>query len=219
MKKADVTGKPEHKLTHNYDGRPLEPGEVLVPMVHDDLFIEHNVTNTENIKFVKINGVKKKVVYTAVPVEWAQDAKGQLNLEMNEELGHYSVPNSISMDAASDDYDWDLASTASVEDEVMRKEESRDNLEFLRQLVMKAPKLGYAVLLTLDGVKGEEFYERMHLSRTAASRIQQMAKDILKEGVANFDLDKFVLYRSKLDTTYVEEALALLDLLIEEYLH
>lgn len=46
------------------------------------------------------------MIYKAVSECWAKVARSALNLVENEELGHYDIPNSISMDKLFDKFNF-----------------------------------------------------------------------------------------------------------------
>jgi len=217
MKKSNVTGKNVKKREKNYNGQPLKDGEVLVAMNLGDTFTEVNVTNAENKVTVGIIGHRKKATLAAVPKEWEKAAKSQLNLETNEELGHYDTPNSVSMDAVGDKYGMAFGEAPSAEEEYHMKESVKNRFDRLREIIKKKPKIGYACLLTMNDIKGAEFYKKMKLERTAADRYRGIAKKALEDGILKFDVESVRCYRSDLDAEYKEEALKLLDMLVELY--
>ena len=65
------------------------------------------------------------------------------------------------------------------------------------------------------GVKGAEFYDKMRLSSFPGNRVRQEAEEILKGGLANFDVESYKGYKSKFNDIYREEAYALLNVIIE----
>ena len=77
---------------------------------------------------------------------------------MNEQLGHYAVPNSVSLDQMSDDYDLNLGSVPSPEDEMIAREAKQETGELfsdlIHHLIDRSPKHGLAALLLLNGSKG-----------------------------------------------------------------
>ena len=78
-----------------------------------------------------------------------------------------------------------------------------------------SPKIGYAVLLLHTGVKGAEFYDKMRLSSFPGNRVRREAEEILKGGLANFDVESYKWYKSKFNDIYREEEYALLNVIIE----
>lgn len=72
----------------------------------------------------------------------------------------------------------------------------------------------YFILLH-TGVKGAEFYDKMRLSSFPGNRVRQEAEEILKGGLANFDVESYKGYKSKFNDIYREEAYALLNVIIE----
>lgn len=209
--------KEAKKFTVNYNGEEIKPGEVMVPFEYTAGDAE-NCTNPDCVKTVKQGGRYFKVIYKAVPEEWAKDATSALNLVQNEELGHYAVPNSVSMDELQDEYEWNgdknPAQNSPVEDVV---EALETFVELVQTLIEKSAKIGYAVLLMHTGIKGEEFYERMKLSHNPANLVQQQAESILHDGLANLNVDSIRCYRSKYDDQYRQEAYKLLDQIIKMY--
>lgn len=206
-------------FTANYNGEAIKPGEVMIPFEYAEGDAE-NVTNAECIKTVKQGGRAFKVVYKAVPEEWAKDGKGALNLVQNEALGHYAVPNSISMDGARDEYELEFGSAPSVEDILEEQDTLAENIRFFREkmllLIEKAPKIGYAVLLTFSGSMGADFSTKLRLGHDGANKVRQVADKILIAGLMNIDLDEVGCKKSSYTDIYREEALALLNEILAE---
>lgn len=207
-------------FTANYNGEAIRPDEVMVPFEYTNGDAE-NCTNAECIKTVKMGGRYFKVIYKAVPQAWEKEAKSAFNLVQNEALGHYDVPNSVSMDGLMDDYKLELGRTPSVEDTVMEEEDMKETLntfvKLVHTLIEKSAKIGYAVLLMHTGVKGEEFYGRMKLSRNPANLLQQQAQSILRGGLANIDINDLKGYRNQYEEEYRAEAYKLLDEIVKMY--
>ena len=61
----------------------------------------------------------------------------------------------------------------------------------------------------------KEFYDKMRLSSFPGNRVRQEAEEILKGGLANFDVESYKGYKSKFNDIYREEAYALLNVIIE----
>lgn len=204
----------------NYNGEAIKLGEVMVPFPYSELDAE-NCVNPECIKTVSVGGRQFRVIYRAVPEEWASEARSALNLVENEELGHYAVSNSVSMDAVRDEFELELGEEASAEETMLAKETRAEILETFRRLlndlIDKAPKLGYAVLLMHTGIKGAAFYESMRLTSFPGNRMRQQAEDILVNGLMKLDIQGIKCYRSKNDAYYREEASKLLERVIELY--
>lgn len=208
------------EFTRNYNGEDIKPGEVMIPFEYTELDAE-NCTNAECIKTVKQAGRNFKVIYKAVPEEWAKKGKSALNLIQNETLGHYDVPNSVSMDAMMDEYELSLDSTPSVEDTFMADEDMKETIhtfvELMQTLIEKSAKIGYAVLLMHTGVKGEEFYSKMKLSRNPANLVQQQAESILHGGLAHININDLKGYKNQHEEEYRVEAYKLLDEIVKMY--
>ena len=143
---------------------------------------EEACVNKECVKTVYQGGKGFKVIYKAVPDEWAKIAKSALNLVQNEVLGHYDVPNSISRDSVSDEYGLELGTVSSAEEEALKQDGLNETLaifvNLVETLIEKSPKLGYAVMLIRTDVKGKDFYSKMSLTRDPANRIRQQAESI-----------------------------------------
>ena len=210
------------RFTVNYNGEAIKPGEVMVPFEYTEGNVA-NCTNTECIKTIKLGqtGRSFKVVYKAVPEEWAKDAKAAFNLVENETLGYYAISNSVSMDSAKDEYNLDLVSVQSAEAAVMEEYDRDETLntfiELMNTLIQKSAKIAYAVLLLHTGIKGEAFYDRMTLSRHPANLVRQQAKDILCKGLANLDVASLRGYKNQFEEEYRAEAYKLLDQIIKMY--
>lgn len=202
----------------NYNGEAIKAGEVMIPFEYTELDALY-CTNPECIKTIHKAGRKFKVIYKAVPEAYAKIGTSAFNLYQNESLGHYDIPNSVSMDGVQDEFELNLDVAPSVEDTFMEKEEKNEALELFKSLVntlvAKSPRLAYAVLLTHVGIKGEEFYTKMQLTHDPANRIRKQADVILREGLANLDIGGLRCYKSKNDEYYREEAYKLLDMIIE----
>ncbi|MFD1403717.1 hypothetical protein [Robinsoniella peoriensis] len=204
----------------NYNGEVIRPDEVMVPFEFTEEGAE-NITNPDCIKTVKQAGRTFKVVYKAVPCEWEKAAKSAFNLVQNEQLGHYDIPNAVSMDGLMDEYELELGSTPSVEDTFMADEDMKETLntfvELVHTLIEKSAKIGYAVLLMHTGVKGEEFYGKMKLSRNPANLVQQQAESILRGGLANINVSDLKGYKNQYEEEYRAEAYKLLDEIVKMY--
>lgn len=201
-------------FTANYNGEEIKPGETMIPFEYTENDAE-NITNVECIKTVKQGGRAFKVVYKAVPAEWEKAGKSALNLIQNEELGHYAVPNSVSMDGARDDYELEFGKVPSIEDILEEQETLAENICFFRKkillLIEKAPKIGYAVLLIFNGSKDADFSAKLRLGHDGANKVRQVADKILVEGLLNMDIETVGCKRNNYTKLYREEALALLD--------
>lgn len=207
-------------FTANYNGEAIRPGEVMIPFEYTDLDTETCI-NPECVKTLTVAGKKFKVIYKAVPEQWAKVGTSALTLVQNEALGHYSYHNSVSMDEMMDEYELALGKNPSAEEEVMEKEDMNENLELfihlMHKLIEKSGKLGYAVLLTHLGIKGKEFYCRMKLTHDPANRVQQQATIILRNGISNLDVAAIKGYKNKFEEEYKAEAYKLLDKIVAMY--
>lgn len=217
-----ITNKTSKRtITLNYNGEQLKPGEVLVPTMYDAAFAKAHCTNPDCIKTITVAGRNFKVLYMAVPESVAKAARSSFNLAVNEQLGHYAVPNSVSLNQMSDDYDLDLGSVPSPEDEMIARERKQETGELfsdlIHHLIDRSPKHGFAALLLLNDVKGAEFHEKMHLGHDAANTVRKQSADILKAGLANINMDEIQSKKSKHTDYYREEAYRLLDALLKLY--
>ena len=207
-------------FTRNFNGEAIKPNEVMVPFEYTELEAE-KVVNPECIRTIETAGQYFKVIYKAVPQEWAKRAKSAFNLVQNEALGHYSISNSVSMDMLEDEYGMALASAPSAEDLLMEQEDTNETVatfvELVSSVIEKSPKIGYAVLLLHTGVKGEEFYGKMRLTHGPANRVRQEAESILKDGLADFDVNSITGYKNQFNDVYKEEAYALLNAIVEMF--
>lgn len=209
------------KIRFNYNSEPLQDGEVLVAHEYDPLFAETNVTNPECVRTIRKAGRNFKVLYKAISEEWAPVAKSQFNLVQNEQLGHYSIPNSVSIDAAEDDYELSLASTPSAEEQVVRNEDAEEAAarfkEQMQRIIKLSPKHGFAMLLVCQQVNGAEFAKRIRLKRNQANEVLQEAKGILYKVLKHIEVVDIKAYRSKNTDYYREEAEKLLELILSIY--
>lgn len=210
-----------NSITRNYNNEPLKPGEVLVPTMYDAAFAKAHCTNPDCIKSINVAGRNFKVLYMAVPESVAKAARSSFNLALNEQLGHYAVPNSVSIDQLTDDYDLDLASVPSPEDIMMECESKAETAamfaDLVHHLIDRSPKHGLAALLLLTDVKGAEFHEKMHLGHDAANTVRKQSENFLKAGLANINLDGLHVKQSKHNEYYRAEAYRLLDALLKLY--
>lgn len=211
--------KNQKTITRNYDGRELKPAEVLVPIMYDEGYAKAYCKNPECIKTLRKGGQKFKVMYIAVPEECAAAARSSFNLSMNEELGHYAVPNSISRDQMTDEFDLEFGTSPSPEDLMIEREEQAETADLIadtmHQLIEHSPKHGLAALLLISGIKGADFSDRMHLGHDAANTVRRQAQEMMDQGLANIDLDELHAKRSKHTEYYIEEANRLLDSLLK----
>lgn len=204
-------------FTRNYNGEPIKANEVMVPFEYTELDAK-TVTNPECISSITVGKKTLRVIYKAVDQAWEKDARAAFNFYQNEELGHYAVPNSVSRDAIEDEYEFGLVSAPSAEDIIMAAESTKETInafvDLVSKVIEKSPKIGYAVLLLYTGVKEAEFYDKMRLSSFPGDRVRQEAEEILKGGLANFDIESYKGYKSKFNDIYKEEAYALLNAII-----
>lgn len=192
----------------NYNGEPIGSNEVMIPFEYTELDAE-NCTNPECIRSVKQGGKSFRVIYKAVPSEFAKIGTSALSLKQNEDLGHYTYANSVSMDAVSDEHGLSLDSVPSAEECVMAALEFSDAAEKFRavmsKLTEKHPGTAYAVLLLMEGIKGSEFHDRMRLTHNPANRVRKNAELILRNGLGNLDTDSLTGYKNKNDEYYRAE--------------
>ena len=198
-----ITNKESKRtITRNYNGESLKPGEVLVPTMYDEAFAKANCTNPECIKTITLAGRKFKVLYIAVPETVSKAAHNSFNLAVNEQLGHYAVPNSVSLNQTA---------------RAAKQETGELFSDLIHHLIDRSPKHGLAALLLLNGSKGVKFQEKMHLGHDAANTVRKQSADLLKVGLANIDLDEIKSKKSKHTDYYREEAYRLLDALLKLY--
>lgn len=131
-----MTKRVKKGFTVNYNGEAIKPGEVMVPFPYADGDAE-NCINPECIKTVKQGGRCFKVTYKAIPEKWAKVGNSALNLIQNEALGHYDVPNSVSMDAMRDEFELELDKTLSAEDVALEKDDLDETLNTFVELVQR----------------------------------------------------------------------------------
>lgn len=212
-----MTKRVKKGFTANYNGRAIRPGEVMIPFEYTELDAEC-CTNPECIKTIRAGGHSFKVIYKAVPEEWAKDGKGAFNLTQNELLGHYDVQNSVSMDAVGDEYGFEFGKTPSAAEMYEEQDEWNENIRIFREkvslLIEKAPKIGYAVLLIFNGSKGTDFSDKLRLKHDGANKVRQVANQILVDGLLNIDCNAISCKNNKYTDVYREEALVLLNEII-----
>lgn len=93
----------KNHIKRNYNGEKIKFEEILVPIMYSD-FAESYCTNQECVKTISVGGRQFKVMYVAVPKEIAKYARNSFNLAVNEQLGHYTVRNSVSVNKLEDAY-------------------------------------------------------------------------------------------------------------------
>ena len=209
------TNSSTKKVLRNYNGEPLKPGEKLVPIIQDDLFIAENVTNPDSITYVGFNGKLIKAVLTAIPEESTREAFSQRNYSINETMNKYWSKDCISLDEAKDEYDLDLGSSPSTEDECLPPDAYYLLQDLIKPLLGKSPKHALAFLLKATGVDGKEFADKMKLGHDAANTVRKEAERILEEGIANYDVDNLKANKSKNEAYYLEAAYDILDRLMD----
>ena len=74
-------------------------------------------------------------MYVVVPKEIAKYARNSFNLAVNEQLGHYTVRNSVSVNKLEDVYELEMEASLSPEDEMMEKEEKREITKLITDLI------------------------------------------------------------------------------------
>lgn len=207
-------------FTKNYNGEALKVGEKMIAFEYTELDAE-NCTNTECIKTIHKAGRSFKVIYKAVPEEWEKEGKGAFNLKQNEELGHYDVPNSFSMDGTKDEYEEEFDAVPSVEELIVEKEEFNERLSFFKDtmlhLIEKAPKIGYGVLLAYSGSKGADFAAKLRLKHDGANNVRKVVQEILYNGLANLNIDLIQCKKNQYTEVYNKEAHELLDKILRAF--
>ena len=155
------------KLDRNYDGNPITPDQVIVPVIYDPLLAE-NCVNPDCIGKRTIAGHRFKVIYVAVNKKWAKDATAQFNLLVNEELGHYSrVPAALKKELEKKDRpqnpfvkraEDESESVPAADADLLKQEEIKSEkeriLKTFEAFLDKAPKHAYAAILMALGIKG-----------------------------------------------------------------
>lgn len=214
-------GQNMSKIIRNYDGKEIKANEVLVPTMYDEEFAKAYCTNPDCIRTITVAGRKFKVMYVAVSKECEKAAKSSFNLCVNEALGHYTVPNSVSMDSLQDDYELNLVTTPSPDEISAKKEQYQETLDklvsLLKSLIEKSPKHGLATLLRMFEVKGKEFQEELNLGHDAANTVRKQVDEYLAQGLGNIDIDGIKSRKSKNNDLYKEKAYRILYELIDMY--
>ncbi len=203
------------KTLLNYNGEPLKPGEVLVPMIKDDLFIRTNVTNPDSIITISESGTYSTAVLVAVPEEYAAVVRSVNNLIINEDLGHYAAKKgAVSIDEVRDEFELELNAVPSFEDSLFESDAMEMTRKLFDPILKKSPKHAAAMLLHLAKVQGKEFEEAMQLGHDAANTIHKAVSIIDEVGIAGFDVANLKANRSSKDADYLKLAYKLLDDLI-----
>lgn len=202
-------------VLRNYNGEPLTPGEKLVPIIQDALYIAENVTNRDSLTYVGFNGNLIRAVLTAIPEEATREAYSQRNYSINEAMNKYWEKGCISLDEVKDDYGLDLGSSPSAEDECLPPDAYYMLQDLIKPLLKKSPKHALTFLLKVIGVDGKEFADKMKLGHDAANTVRKEVERILEAGIANYDVDSLKANKSKNEDYYVETAYAILDRLMD----
>lgn len=208
--------------TRDYDGRILGDDEVLVKIPYNDVFAKENVTNPDCIGHLTKAGRSIKTMSVAVPKDSEKLAKAQLNFVQNEELGHYQKKDTDYVDWELDEKAQALYTTPSAEDIYFAEAPDDENIINFRRrmdgIIEKAPKVGYAMLIMMENpsLKGERFYAKMQMGRSAASDVKQIAEEYLKTVLRRKDVKVEKMNASKRDGYYRSEAYRLLELVAEK---
>lgn len=206
------------KITTDYNGQPIPEGYVLVPMEYNPLFFDGNENAQANVRELLKAGRIFKVIYVAVPEEFAAISKSQFNFVQNEQLGHYDIPNSLSMDRLSDDFELEHATTKSAEEELIDSEEKAEKVAAfvaaLEHLIEHSPQLGLAAILDLLGKKGEEFASEMGVTHNKANEYHNTVSSLINQGLTNVDIEAIRTRRSPRHEEYLAKAYKLLDELL-----
>lgn len=198
----------------NYNGEPLKPNEVLVPVNKDDLFIEENVTNPNSIITLNVAGQSFRAVLMAVDKKDEAVARAQYNHWQNDILGHYG--HRMDEESIEDRQERELPEHGSAPSAESISEELFLLVDLMNCLIKKAPQLAYAALLNMYGTNQDEFEEKMRLKNHRAYETINAAHDLIvamfKEGIENVPVK---VNKTKNDEYYREEAQALLEVIIK----
>lgn len=198
----------------NYNGRPLNDNEVLVPVHEDDLFIAENVTNPNSIITLNLAGRSFRAVLEAVDKKDEAIARAQFNYWQNDILGHYGhrmEEESIEYRQEKELPELGVApSTESIAGEMQLL------VDLMASLIEKCPQSAYAALLKMYGVDREEFETKMKLQHNGANKAINKAQDIItamfRDGIENVEIKS---NKTKNDDYYRKEAQALLEIIIK----
>ncbi|MGN0278575.1 MAG: hypothetical protein ACI4C4_04390 [Lachnospiraceae bacterium] len=212
--KATTTTATPVPTVLNYNGHPLKPNEVLVPVYEDELFIKENVTNPNSIITISVAGCSFRAVLEAVDKKYEATARAQFNYWQNEELGHYG--HRMKDESIEDRQERELPeygsspSAADIADEFLLLN------DLMNHLIEKAPQLAYAALLKMYGTERAEFEQKMRLQHNGANKALNKAHGIIvsmfKDGIENVSIN---VNKTKNDDYYRSEAQALLDVIIK----
>ena len=222
------------KLDRNYDGNPITPDQVIVPVIYDPLLAE-NCVNPDCIGKRTIAGHRFKVIYVAVNKKWAKDATAQFNLLVNEELGHYSrVPAALKKELEKKDRpqnpfvkraEDESESVPAADADLLKQEEIKSEkeriLKSFEAFLDKAPKHAYAAILMALGIKGKEFADSLRLGHDAANTVRKQVESLAPDSVDSINqlnFEQLKVRNSKNDRYYIEQAGKALNLLIDMYL-
>lgn len=203
---------------YDYDGRPLEPNEVLVSLMMGEEFIRANVTNPDSIVHPTIGGKTVTAVLVAVDKSAVKIAKQQFNYDQNEEFGHYG--HRMDYESIEDREERELPEYGQSPSAASIVYDMELLMELMTTLIEKAPQLALASLLKLYGTEAQEFEERMHLAHNGANKAIRKAEEAITQMLSP-DGDISVLpvkvNKTKNDDYYRAESKLLLDLIIRLY--
>lgn len=221
-------------INKNYDGTPVTPEQVLVPILYDPLFAE-NCVNPDCVGIVTIAKKRFKVIFVAVDKEQEKAATSQFHFHVNELLGHYNhLPPFVKKKLAEKSPDknpfvirpddeseyFPDANTELLAQE--EKEELKERiLTLFKCFLDKSPKHAYATLLMALGIKGKEFADSLQLGHDAANTVRKQVQSLAADNLQNIDqldLDQIKPRANKNDKYYIEQAGKALDLLFDMYL-
>ena len=211
------------KFTCNYNGDAIGADEEMVPFEYTELDAERCV-NPECIKTLPVGGRDFKVIYKAVPKAWAKKAASALTLVENETLGHYSVPNSVSMNAVEDEYELALGEAPSAEDVFMEgeglTESQAASVKKIRDMIEKSPKHGLCMVLMSLGYKGDKLAAAMNMSKPGANYVRDQVLGLVADKIDNIgqlDVDGLKASKSSDAEFYRSEAEKFLKVVMEMY--
>lgn len=202
----------------NYNGKPIPTGYVMVPTIPDDLDIECNVTNKSCIISLPIPGtaMSTRAVLKAVPKSEEDLYRKQYNFWQNDQIGHFSQANTVSSDAAKDEYGIERGTNITPESIVIGKDNA---LKAAHRLIDEAPSLAAGMYFKLSGLSGKAFMEAMHVEKSRSAKIQEKLDIIFTKMIyEGAEAVKFKTNHTKNDEYYLtvlkEHSEELLDIIL-----
>ena len=181
----------EIKTRLNYDNRPLEDDEELVPYFKNEADAS-NLKNPDSTFSFRIGSNRVTAVFTAFKKGIEADmARSQFYSYINDLNGHFHCSGCKSLEGLKEEHDLE---NGSDELNPARNFEMIENaVRIVERLTNEAPQLLAAVVFHREGLTGKEFAEAMRVSHDRSAAIQNKLSLLLRwmmvEGYDTVDLN------------------------------